>query len=158
MNHMLLLSALKKAGISESDVTITNMSEGDAVAAMTGGSLDAVSTWEPQLSSAAKTGSVLYSTKEAPDLIADVFVVHSEVLDEQYDNAKAILKTWYSCIDEYKADPSKFAESAAKKGDLTVDEFYSIMDVTNLLSLSDNKVKFEKCTQDISKRGTPGKY
>lgn len=149
VDHLLLQQALAANGMTEDDINLLNMSAGDAVAAMAGGSLDAVSTWEPQLSSAAKTGSVLYSTKEAPDLIADVFVVHSEVLDEQYDNAKAILNTWYSCIDEYKADPSKFAESAAKKGNLTVDEFYSIMDVTNLLSLSDNKVKFEKGTDDM---------
>ncbi|MGN0610493.1 MAG: ABC transporter substrate-binding protein [Ruminiclostridium sp.] len=149
VDHLLLQQALAANGLGESDINLVNMSAGDAVAAMAGGSLDAASTWEPQLSSAAKSGSIIYSTKEAPDLIADVFVIHGKVLDEQYDNAKAILKTWFDCIEEYKAEPSKFAESAAKKGNLTVDEFYAIMDVTNLLSLEDNKIKFEKGTDDI---------
>lgn len=149
VDHLLLQQALAEYGINEEDVNLINMSAGDAVAAMAGGSLDACSTWEPQLSSAAESGSILYSTKDNPDLIADVFVIHTDVLDEQYDNAKAILKTWYSAIEEYKDNPDKFAQSAAEKGDLTVEEFYSIMDVTNLLSLSDNTEKFESGTDDI---------
>lgn len=42
MNHMLLLTALEQAGLSESDVNITNMSEGDATAALVGGSIDEI--------------------------------------------------------------------------------------------------------------------
>lgn len=145
---MMLQKALEKNGLSEDDVNLVNMSAGDAAAAMTGGSIDAVSTWEPQLGTAAKSGRIIYSTKEDPDLIADVFLIHSEKLDEQYDNAKAFVKTWYESMEKYKADPSKYAAQAAKKGDLSEDEFYQLMDVTNLVSLKDNKVKFTEGKDD----------
>lgn len=148
VDHMMLQKALEKNGLSEDDVNLVNMSAGDAAAAMTGGSIDAVSTWEPQLGTAAKSGRIIYSTKEDPDLIADVFLIHSEKLDEQYDNAKAFVKTWYESMEKYKADPSKYAAQAAKKGDLSEDEFYQLMDVTNLVSLKDNKVKFTEGKDD----------
>lgn len=149
VDHLMLQRALEKNGLTEDDVNLINMSAGDAAAAMSGGSLDAVSTWEPQLSAAAQSGHIIYTTKDDPDLIVDIFLIHTEKLDEQYDNAKAILKTWYEGIDEYIADSDKFAQSAAQKGNLTVDEFYSLMDVTNILTLEQNKDKFTSGSNDM---------
>lgn len=147
VDHMMLQYALEENGMTESDINILNMSAGDAVAALAGGTIDAVSTWEPQLSMAAENGGIIYSTKDAPNLITDVFLIRTSVLDEQYDNAKAILKTWYESVGEYLETPDQFAESAAKKGNLTVDEFYDLMDVTALVSLEDNKVAFTEGTE-----------
>lgn len=144
VDHMMLLRALQKNGLTESDINLINMSAGDAAAAMIGGSLDAASTWEPQLSAAAEAGNIIYSTKDDPDLIADVILINTETLNEQYDNAKAILKTWYQGIGDYMADSNRFAETAANKGNLTADEFYDLMDVTKLLTLDENKEKFSE--------------
>ncbi len=149
VDHLLLQRALELNGLSESDVNLINMSAGDAAAAMKGGSLDAVSTWEPQLSVAAECGSIIYSTIDDPDLIVDAFVIHNDVLDAQYDNAKAILKTWYDGVEEYQADSEKFTAEAAKKGNLTVEEFDALMSSVNLLSLDDNKEKFTKGEDDM---------
>lgn len=149
VDHMMLQRALKQNGLTEDDVNLINMSAGDAAAAMNGGSLDAVSTWEPQLSAAAEAGHIIYSTKEDPDLIADIFLINTQTLDQQYDNAKAILKTWYQGIDEYMSDADKFAETAAEKGNLTVDEFSELMDVTKLVTLDENKEKFTDGADDM---------
>jgi len=144
VDHMLLQQALLKNGMSESDVNVINMSAGDAVAAMASGTIQGVSSWEPQLSMAAEYGSIVYSTKDDPDLIADVFLIHTEVLDAQYDNAKAFVKTWFECVDEYQKNPDKFAEKAAAYGNLSVEEFNDMMSVTRLVSLEENKTAFTK--------------
>ena len=149
VDHLMLQRALKQNGLSEGDVNLINMGAGDAAAAMNGGSLDAVSTWEPQLSAAAEAGHIIYSTKEDPDLIADIFLINGKALDKQYNNAKAFLKTWYQCIDEYTADSSKFSEAAAKKGNLSAEEFSQLMDVTKLVTLDENKEKFTEGTDDM---------
>lgn len=148
VDHMMLQQALLKNGMTEEDVNVVNMSAGDAVAALASGSIQATSTWEPQLSMAAEYGSVIYSTKEDPDLIADVFLIHSEVLDAQYENAKAFVKTWYECAEKYKEDPDQFAEKAAEYGNISVDEFKAMMDVTRLVSLEENKEAFTEGTDD----------
>ncbi len=149
VDHLMLQRALENVGLTEADIELINMSAGDAAAAMQGGSLDAVSTWEPQLSTAAEAGSIIYSTVEDPDLIVDIFLIHADVLDAQYDNAKAILKTWYEGVEEYQDDSTKFAESAASKGDLTVEEFEELMSKIQLLSLEDNEVKFTDGEDDV---------
>lgn len=142
VDHMLLQQALIKNGMSEDDVNVINMSAGDAVAAMASGTIQGVSSWEPQLSMAAEYGSIVYSTKDDPDLIADVFLIHSEVLDAQYDNAKAFVKTWFECAEEYQSNPKKFSEKAAEYGNISEEEFNDMMAVTRLLSLEDNEAAF----------------
>ena len=149
VDHMMLLRALQKNGLTEADVNLINMSAGDAAAAMNGDSLDAVSTWEPQLSAAAEGGHIIYSTKDDPDLIADIFLIRTDVLNDRYDNAKAILKTWYQGIEDYLDDSSKFSATAAEKGELKVDEFSDLMGVTKLVTLDENKEKFTEGTNDM---------
>ena len=149
VDHMMLQRALAAHGMSESDINLINMSSGDAVAAMNGGSLDAVSTWEPQLSAGAELGSIIYSTKDDPELIADVFLIHTEALDAGYDNVKAILKTWYEGIEKYSADPDSYSTAAAEKGGLSTEEFESYMSVTRLVTLEENKTKFTYGSDDM---------
>jgi len=47
--HLLVVEALKKAGIPLSAVTIVNLSAGDAKAALTSGAVDAWAIWDPYL-------------------------------------------------------------------------------------------------------------
>lgn len=144
VDHMMLLYAVEKSGLQDTDINVVNMSAGDSVAALASGSIDAVSTWQPDLNLAAENGSIIYSTQEDPYLIADVFLIRSEVLDAQYDNAKAIVKTWYEHIEDYETNPDEFTKDAAAYGNLSEDEYKAIMDVTNLVSLDENKTWFEE--------------
>lgn len=148
VDHMMLQQALEKNGLSESDINVVNMSAGDAIGALASGTIQAVSTWEPQLSMAAKYGSIIYSTQEDPDLIEDVFLIHEDVLNAQHDNVKGFLKTWYKCAGEYTENPDKFAEKAAAYGNISVDEFKSMMDVTRLVTLDENKTAFTEGEND----------
>ncbi|MEU7815471.1 ABC transporter substrate-binding protein [Pseudonocardia sp. NPDC049154] len=47
VGHYLLLQALKEAGLTDSDVTISFLQPVDAAAAMSSGAIDAWSTWDP---------------------------------------------------------------------------------------------------------------
>ena len=47
--HLLVIEALEQAGVPLKDVTIVNLSAGDAKAALTSGSIDAWSIWDPFL-------------------------------------------------------------------------------------------------------------
>ena len=72
-NELLLLEALARSGLKQSEVTLVNMDADAAGAAFIAGRLDAAVTWEPwvtQVTSSGK-GHVLFSSKQAPNIIFD---------------------------------------------------------------------------------------
>jgi nitrate/sulfonate/bicarbonate ABC transporter, periplasmic nitrate/sulfonate/bicarbonate-binding protein len=79
-SHYLLLKALEKAGLSDSDVNLVNMSSSDAGVSFISGGLDVAVTWEPYLSNAVNEGAgkMIFSSADAPGSIVDVFVVKAE--------------------------------------------------------------------------------
>lgn len=74
---LLLEYALQKNNMTIKDVTLQDMGASDAGAAFMAGKLDAAVTWEPYLSNAKKSnaGSIIFSSADAPNVIADVIVV-----------------------------------------------------------------------------------
>ena len=72
-NELLLLEALARSGLKQSDVTLVNMDADAAGAAFIAGRLDGAVTWEPwvtQVTSSGK-GHLLFSSKQAPNIIFD---------------------------------------------------------------------------------------
>lgn len=144
VDHLMLLKALENVGMQADDINVINMTAGDAVAALSGGSIDALSTWEPQLSLAAQNGNLIYTSKENPDLIPDIFLVHTDVLEEKYDSVKGILQGWYKGIEAYEADPDTYAQRAAEIGEISVEEFNQLMAGLDLTTPEDCVTAFTK--------------
>lgn len=152
MNHMLLLSALNSAELSEDDVTITNMSEGDAAAALIGGSIDAASIFEPQMSKATEEsgGSVIFTSKDLPGELSDVLLVKGTVADERADEISGIIKAWYDIQKQYSSDSDSVVDIISAKTDITNDDFYDLMAGLDIASIEYNKEMFANDGQKIS--------
>ena len=73
VDHLLMLTALEKAGLAEKDVSYTNMTVNDAGPAFISGNLDAAVLWEPFLSKAIQEGkeSCSFHPRIHRDLIPD---------------------------------------------------------------------------------------
>lgn len=86
-SHLLLHQALMENGLKDSDVKLQDMTASDAGTSFISGALDAAVTWEPYLSNAANdgVGKMIYSSKDAPGLIMDVFCI-SKKANESSDN------------------------------------------------------------------------
>ncbi len=157
MNHMLLLTALEQAGLSESDVNITNMSEGDATAALVGGSIDAASIFDPQMSKAAKEsgGKVIFSSKDLPGELSDVLIIKDSIVKDRADEVQGIVDAWYQVQDKYDKDSDSVVDLISPKAELTNDEFYSLLDGIDLATKDYNKEVFanngEKMTTLVTK-------
>src|SRR5450830_1278951 len=79
VEHLLLLDALQKNGMKESDITIVNTKINDTPQALAAGDLTAVGTFEPSASEALKlvAGSKpIYTSAQSPGLIYDVLTVN----------------------------------------------------------------------------------
>lgn len=157
MNHMLLLTALEQAGLSESDVNITNMSEGDATAALVGGSIDAASIFDPQMSKAAKEsgGKVIFSSKDLPGELSDVLIIKDSIVKDRADEVQGIVDAWYQVQDKYSKDSDSVVDLISPKAELTNDEFYSLLDGIDIATKDYNKEVFanngEKMTSLVTK-------
>jgi NitT/TauT family transport system substrate-binding protein len=142
-----LVAVLAKNGMSLGDVTIRNMTAGDAGAAFVAGHLDAAVTWEPWLSRAKQTtfGHVLASSADYPDVIIDT-VAFSRTFAQKYpDTVKDFLRGYFAALrwfDENKEEAYKVIAEATKskpdgvKGDLATIKIYSLADAKKLMGTS----------------------
>jgi NitT/TauT family transport system substrate-binding protein len=93
-NQLLLDKALERAGMSEKDVQLVNMNPDDAGAAFAAGKIDAAVTWEPWITkiSGEKTGHVIFSSKDTPNLILDVVAISAKTAKAKAIETRAFLK------------------------------------------------------------------
>src|SRR5450432_4180983 len=93
-NQLLLEKALEKAGLTDKDIQLVNMNPDDAGAAFAAGKIDVAVTWEPWITkvSGEKTGHVIFSSKETPNLILDVLAVSTKTTSKKPAETRAFLK------------------------------------------------------------------
>ena len=95
-SDFLLSYALKVNGLSDKDITAVNMTPEAVPAAMASGQLSIGVTYEPSLSQIVSQGGgnkfkVVFSSKDAPGLIADVLVFDDKVIKAKPDDAAKII-------------------------------------------------------------------
>lgn len=103
VSHYLLLKALDKHGLQESDVTVKNMPGDEAGAAFIAGSAEVAVTWNPFLYQAedSKKGKILFSSREIDGSIVDLLVFRRQVLKDRPEDAKAILRAWFDAMKRF---------------------------------------------------------
>ncbi len=107
---------LKREGMTESDVKITNMTADDAAAAFIAGQIPAAITWEPHLSlvRSKKTGKVLIDSSETPGLIVDVVDLGCDYIKNNPKDVEAFVKGVYKAVDFIKSNPDEAYAIMAK--------------------------------------------
>jgi NitT/TauT family transport system substrate-binding protein len=106
-NELLLLEALAQTGLRQSDVTLINMDADAAGAAFIAGRLDAAVTWEPwvtQVTSSGK-GHVLFSSKQAPNIIFDSIAVTHRFAAAHRKQIEAFLRGMNAGVAYFRSHP-----------------------------------------------------
>ncbi|MCK5055046.1 MAG: ABC transporter substrate-binding protein [Candidatus Aminicenantes bacterium] len=111
-SHFFLLTLLRKEGMNSKDIIPVYMEAGNAAVAFMAGKVDAAVTWEPWLSKANKPeyGHKIISSAEAPGIIVDLFAFSYDTLENQKEEAVAVLKAWFRAIDFLKENPKEGCE------------------------------------------------
>lgn len=137
---VLLRAYLNKGGLTENDVVIKDMAAADAATAFAAKQVDIAVSYEPYLRKAAKQGGgeVIFST-ENTNLIADVVMVHEDVLK----NRQADLQAYFKAVDQavklaIAADPEAMKITAAKLG-ISADEVKEQLALVKLFDIEGNK-------------------
>ncbi|PUB16744.1 ABC transporter substrate-binding protein [Paenisporosarcina sp. OV554] len=142
-SQMLALTALEKGGLTEEDVTVVQMSAGDAGAAFAAGKVDAAVTWEPWLTKGAEAnGKVLLSTKDLPGIIIDSVAFREDVINKRPEDVKAFVKAMGEAMDYWKENEKEANEIMAKGLKIDVKEFEATVTGLKFFTQEDNAKLF----------------
>jgi NitT/TauT family transport system substrate-binding protein len=145
VDHLLLLTALDKAGLTETDINYVNMTVNDAAPAFITGKVDASVLWEPFQTTAVKEGKgkILFSSKETPGLIPDLLVFKADVVKNRSEDVQKIVNAWFDALADFQKDPTKGIEIMAKYAEQTPEEYKLGLDSIKLFSAEDNVNAFK---------------
>lgn len=118
-SDFLLSYALKTNGMTDKDITAVNMTPEAVPAAMASGQLPIGVTYEPSLSQILGQGGgkkfkVLFSSKNAPGLIADVLVFDDKFIKAKPAEISGVIKGYLDGMAYMKAKPDEAAKIIGK--------------------------------------------
>ena len=117
-SHYFALYVLSQADLKTDDVNwVFTDSAVQAANFFRQGKVDAAVSWSPDVYMAAddrKGGHILTSSKEATNLIADVFVVRGDFLKEHRDVVARFALGWFDGVNQVHNDPDKAAKLLAE--------------------------------------------
>jgi NitT/TauT family transport system substrate-binding protein len=144
VDHYLLLLALRKAGLSPSDIDFQPLETGAAAAAFASGRLDAVGAFAPFTTQAlARSGSkALATSADFPGAIPDHLVFSRDFVTGRPDDVQKLVDAWFDTLDFVKANAAEATAIMAKKGGVSVADYQTYDKGTTIFSLDDNLSAF----------------
>ncbi|MEP0882871.1 ABC transporter substrate-binding protein [Trichocoleus sp. ST-U3] len=144
VDHFLLLLGLKKAGLTQADITFQPLETGAASAAFVAGQVDAVGVFAPFTSKALeRAGSKeLFSSKDFPGAIPDHLTVSRKLINERPQDVQALVNTWFDTLAFIRTNPDKAYAAMAKRAGVTVDEYKKYEAGTKIFTIEDNLKAF----------------
>jgi NitT/TauT family transport system substrate-binding protein len=149
VEHLLLLNALKKAGLTESDVTLVNAKTNEMPQMLASGAVAAVGAWQPVAGQAMKAvpGSrPIYTSADEPGLIYDVLAVNPGSAKQRRADWVKVVKVWdrvVSYINDPKTQPDAVKIMAARVG-VSPETYLPLLKGTKLLSVAEAKKIYVK--------------
>ncbi|MEO7934370.1 MAG: ABC transporter substrate-binding protein [Chthoniobacterales bacterium] len=149
VEHLLLLEALKRNGMTQSDVELVTTPTNDTPQVLASGKVSAIGAWYPSSGQALKqvAGSKpLFTSADAKGLIYDVLAVNPTSYAKHKEDWAKVTAIYYKCVD-YLKDPKTMDDAvkimAAKVGADAADYAKNIPG-THFLTVAEAKTAFKK--------------
>lgn len=149
VSHLMLLDALERAGLTESDVELVNVPTNETPQVLASGDVDAIVAWQPSSGQALKQvpgSKAIVTSKDAPGLIYDMYVASPSSYATRKADWEKVVKVWYRVVDfvnNPETQPEALSIMAARVG-LTAEEYAPLLKGTKILSLEESKEAFKK--------------
>ncbi|NQX88333.1 MAG: ABC transporter substrate-binding protein [Halioglobus sp.] len=149
VGHLLLLNALESAGLSESDVELTNVPTNETPQVLASGDVDAIVAWQPnsgQALSQVPGSKAIYTSADAPGLIYDVLAVSPASLANRKSDWEKVAKVWYRAvayIQNEDTQPEALSILAARVG-LTPEAYKPLLAGTKIMTLEEAQAVMQK--------------
>ena len=148
VDHYLLLLGLKKARISEKDITFVPLETGAAAAAFVAGKVDAVGVFAPFTTQALKRpgSTTLFSSKDFPGAISDHLVCNRKFVAKHPEKVQQIVNAWFATLRQIKAEPGPSLAILAKRAGVNETDYKAYDAGTTIYSLEKNRQVFQPGT------------
>jgi NitT/TauT family transport system substrate-binding protein len=140
VDHLLLLDALQRAGMKESDVTLVNAKTTETPQVLASSDVAAIAAWQPNAGEAQRAvpgARPVFTSADEPGLIYDVLAVNPVSLAAHKADYAKLAKVWYRVV-HYIEDPATQADAvkimSARVG-LTPAQYLPLLKGTKLLTL-----------------------
>jgi len=149
VEHLLLLDGLKKAGMSEADVTLVNTKTNDTPQVLASGEVAAIGAWQPisGMAMRALPGSKpIHTSADQPGLIYDVLIVSPESFKARRADWQKLIGVWdrvVHYIDDPKTQDDAVKIMSARVG-LTPEAYKPLLKATHLIDLAEGHKLFVK--------------
>jgi NitT/TauT family transport system substrate-binding protein len=148
VSHLLLLNALKSAGLTEKDVKIVNIPTNDTPQALQKGGVDAIVAWQPNSGQALKLvpgSKAIFTSANVPGIIYDVLAVSPKSLAERRADWKKVVGVWFKVVDYLKDEKNRddVLKIMSARAGLTPEEYAPIMKGTFFLDAAGNTEHFK---------------
>jgi len=144
VEHLLLLNGLKKAGMTESDITLVNAKTNEMPQMLASGDVAAVGAWQPIAGQTMKSvpgAKPIYTSADEPGLIYDVLAVSPASAKQRRADWIKVVKVWdrvVKYINDPKTQPDAVKIMAARVG-VSPETYLPLLKGTKLLSLDEAK-------------------
>ena len=146
--QLLVRQMLTQAGVALTEVTLVDVPP-EKVPGAIPALIDLGYTYDPFTAEAlAKGGSVLFSSADAPGLIADVLAFRTEITRDRPEDVKAFIAAWQEAIQVWKDNPAEGNAIIAAATGLKPEEISSVG--VDLFDLAANQIAFTKAANSTS--------
>ncbi|GAA4454537.1 ABC transporter substrate-binding protein [Phytohabitans houttuyneae] len=144
VDHYLLLLALRKAGLSEGDITVKALLTDAAAAAFVAGQVDAVGAFAPFTTTAlGLAGSKAIATSaDFPGAIPDHLVFDADFVKDHPKEVQAMVDTWFDTIAWIAANKDAAIAIMAKKGGVSDADYKTYDAGTTIFTHEQNLAAF----------------
>lgn len=145
VSHFVLYTALARNGLSPDDVTVVNLSAGDAAAAFMSGRVDAAVVWNPWISQIQKSGkgTALFSSAQMPGLIPDLLVAQGRSLQSKRKDFIAMVRAWFDTVAFIRAQPDRAVAIMSKVVSMAPDQYRVFLPGTRFFDAAANQEAFD---------------
>jgi NitT/TauT family transport system substrate-binding protein len=145
VSHFVLYTALARNGLTPRDVTVVNLSAGDAAAAFMSGRVDAAVVWNPWVSQIEKSGRgrPLFTSKQMPGLIPDLLVAQAEAIRSKRSDLVGMIKAWFDTLTFIHTHPDQAVRIMAKVVGLDAEQYRVFLPGTRFFDAAANLDAFD---------------
>lgn len=138
VSHLLLLTALESVGMTESDVEVINVPNGETPQVLASGAVDAICAWQPSSGQALKLvdgSKTIFTSADAPGIIYDLLYVSPESLESRREDWAKVVEVWYRVVDFIKDEDNldEALEIMASKVSVSPAEYEPFLEGTYIL-------------------------
>ncbi|WP_027330021.1 ABC transporter substrate-binding protein [Marinimicrobium agarilyticum] len=133
---------LSRFGMGVEDVTLVDMDAEESAERLSAGDVDAVMTWEPYATAAAKNGNPLYDTAQTPGLISAGMIFRREFIKERPEDINRLLQVWWRATTFIHSHPEAAFEIVAEAQKVSPEEVKAFAELNQILGLRDNVQAF----------------